>query len=103
RGALIHHAQMLERHGVIVSRHDGLNRRLYPTGRRVDVPLRPLTPAERRVLDALRDGPLTQAELSARLGVTVQAVSYHLGKLRREEEVRADGEQGAQRWMVARE
>ena len=43
-----------------------------------------LTPAERRVLDALREGG-TNAEIAARLGISADGVKYHvsnmLGKL----------------------
>jgi DNA-binding transcriptional ArsR family regulator len=38
-------------------------------------------PTRIRILDALRDGPLTVNELSAALGATQQNVSKHLGVL----------------------
>ena len=102
RGAVVHHCQMLERHGLLASRHDGVNRRFYLAGPRVDVAPRPPTAGERRLLDLLRErGPLTQAEAAALLGVTPQAVSHHLLRLRRASRVEARRADGQRRWAVA--
>lgn len=84
RGALVHHCQMLERQGLLVSRHDGLNRRFSAGGCKLPSAARPPTESERRVLDLLaQQGPLTQGEMATRLDVTPQAVSYHVLRLQR--------------------
>jgi biotin operon repressor len=102
RGAVVHHAQMLQRHGILMSQHDGLHRRLFLVGPRLPPIERAPTPAELRVLDALRArGPLTQAELARELGVTLQAANYHLVRLRREARVEGQGPEGATRWSAA--
>lgn len=104
RGAVAHHCRMLERHGYLTSRHDGVNRRYALPGARLAPPVRPPTPGERRVLDLLREaGPLTQADLAARLGVTPQAVSQHLLRLRREARVEPRAADGQRRWALPEE
>jgi DNA-binding transcriptional ArsR family regulator len=103
RGAVAHHCRMLERHGLLTSRLDGASLRLFVAGGpRLPDEAPPPTPAGRRVLDLLREkGPLTQAEVAAHLGVTPQAVSYHLLRLRRDARVEAQREDGERRWAVA--
>ena len=84
RGAIVHRAQMLERHGLLKSRHDGLHRRFYPPGA-PEATERPTTPKEARLLELLRaEGPLGAAELARRLGVTRQAAHEQVKRLARE-------------------
>ena len=85
RGALVHHCQMLQKHGLLASRHDGLHRRFYPPGPSPGPLPRPPTRSESRVLDVIeKEGPLTQRELAALLGVSAQAVSQQVQRLQRD-------------------
>ncbi|MEA3200353.1 MAG: MarR family [Thermoplasmata archaeon] len=103
RGKVVHHTHMLARHGLVVSRHDGLHRRFWLAGQQPSAPARPPTAAQRRVLDALAaHGPLTREELARMLGVTPQAVSHLLLKLRGEARVEvADAADGPRRWITS--
>lgn len=81
-GEMTHHARVLERAGVIFSSPDGQQRRLFLTthGR---VP--PVPPVRERALDAIASsGPVTNAELAHRLGVSREAMRYHVKSLARE-------------------
>jgi predicted transcriptional regulator len=54
------------------------------------------------VIEILQErGPLTQGELATVLGVTPQAVSIHLLRLRREAHVEKRNEGGQRRWMIS--
>ncbi|HVL47522.1 MAG TPA: MarR family transcriptional regulator [Candidatus Thermoplasmatota archaeon] len=99
-GVLIHHLRTLERHAYVRSRREGPYRRFYPAGARLPaVEADPMTPMQRRVLDILEaSGPLTQAQLGERLGMTKQGVSYHLKGLARRGEVVAEDGPGALAW-----
>jgi DNA-binding transcriptional ArsR family regulator len=87
-GALTYHARVLERSGVIFSARDGQQRRFYPVagGRVAGAP----SLAE-RALDGLRAGPRGLAELARELGVSRQALHYHLKRMAKEGRVRAEG------------
>ena len=98
RGAIVHHAQMLEKHGLVASRHDGLHRRFHPPGGAAPEP-RPPTPKERRILVALEEsGPLTQAELAQRLGVSRQAVHQQVKRLARDRRIVPEEAGDETRW-----
>lgn len=102
RGTLAHHVQMLERHSLLTSRHDGLHRRYYPASASVVAGARPPTAGERRVLEVLRErGPLTQRELARLLGVTPQAVGPQVHRLRDHGRLVVDATDGRPRWTVA--
>lgn len=102
RSSVIHHCRMLERHGIVASRHDGYHRRLFLVGPRIEDAPRPPTQGERRILDLLREkGPLTQREIAGLLDVTPQAVSYHMLRLRREGRVEPQAAEGERRWLPA--
>ncbi|HEX2021354.1 MAG TPA: MarR family transcriptional regulator, partial [Candidatus Thermoplasmatota archaeon] len=102
RGALVHHCQMLERHGLVASRHDGLRRRFYPPGERPLGEPRPPTPKEARVILLVRErGPLTQAEIAALLGVTRQAVHEQVRRLERDRRLVPRDADGERRWLAA--
>lgn len=102
RSAVVHHCRMLEKQGLLTSRHDGLHRRFSPPGRKSAPEPRPPTASEARVLDALRrEGPMTQAELAARLAVSRQAVSQQVHRLRGHGRIALHEEAGSRRWSVA--
>lgn len=78
-GTLRHHLRFLEQSGNVRSVQDGQHRRLYPAGagRVAPTPL-----LSERALDALRAvGPMPAARLAQRLGVSKQALHYHVKKL----------------------
>lgn len=101
RGALLHHVQALERHGLILGRNDGMHHRCYPAGTRIPVEGPTVTGAQARVLDLLaREGPLTQRAVAETLGITQQGASYHLKRLQRAGRVEALGDPGERRWSV---
>lgn len=83
-GALVHHLRALERAGVVSSRKEGAYRRFYAAGAApaasvLHVPA--LTPMQARVLEVLREAPLTQGELAERLGLSQQTTSHHVKSL----------------------
>lgn len=89
-GQLTHHARMLERAGVVFSSPDGQTRRFFHvgTGRLASVP-----PLSQRVMDLLRERPRRSSELARELGVSRQALHYHVKHLVAEGKLvaRADG------------
>lgn len=90
-GQLTHHARMLEDAGVLFSTPDGQQRRFFHVGHgRVDA-VPPL--AERALAHLQRDGPRTLADLARDLGVSRQALHYHVKKLQAAARVSVD-EQG---------
>lgn len=102
RTAIVHHCQMLEKQGLLASRHDGLHRRFYPPGQKGSPDPRPPTASEARVLEALRRaGPMTQAQLAAQLEVSRQAVSQQVQRLRKHGRISLHEEAGPRRWSVA--
>lgn len=78
-GVARHHVQLLAAAGIVRVVHDGALRRLYPT----DAPRVEATPALReRALTAIRArGEVRASELAQQLGVSRQALHYHLKKL----------------------
>lgn len=102
RGALVHHCQMLEKHGLVASRHDGLHRRFFLAGARGASELRPPTPKEARVILLVQEkGPLTQAEMAAMLGVSRQAMSEQVKRLHRDRRLVPEEVGRERRWAVA--
>ncbi|HET6405813.1 MAG TPA: winged helix-turn-helix transcriptional regulator, partial [Candidatus Thermoplasmatota archaeon] len=93
-GTLTYHLRVLERHGFVVSRRDGLYRRFYlsgaaprkevfenqgPTGLRADV------------LEAIRNAPgISQSDLALGLGANKQTVNYHVKALERAGTIRVE-------------
>lgn len=92
-GTLTYHLRVLERHGFVVSRRDGLYRRFYlqgaaprketftdgPTGLRADV------------LEAIRNQHgMSQADLALALGANKQTVNYHVKALERAGTIRVE-------------
>ena len=93
-GTLTYHVRVLERHGFVVSRRDGLYRRFYlsgaaprkevfenqgPTGLRADV------------MEAIRNAPgISQTDLALGLGANKQTVNYHVKALERAGTIRVE-------------
>lgn len=77
-GSVTHHARMLEKAGVVFSTTDGRERRFFHVGAgRVErVP-----PLAERALLALRERPRSGSDLARELGVSRQALHYHLRHL----------------------
>lgn len=100
-GVLVHHLRTLERHGFVKPMRVGRRLRFYPAGERVAPPEPAPTPAQDRVLAALAQGALTQREVAERVGLTQQAVSYHLRNLERKGRiVSRAGPDGATRYSL---
>ena len=93
-GTLTYHLRVLEKHGFMVSRRDGLYRRFYlsgaaprkevfenqgPTGLRADV------------MEAVRNQPgISQSDLALGLGANKQTVNYHVKALERAGTIRVE-------------
>lgn len=83
-GVLVHHLRTLEKHGFIASRRDGALRRFAPTRAEMPAPAPPpVTPMQRRVLDLLERGPMTQRRIAETLGLTQQGANQHVKALER--------------------
>lgn len=81
-GTLTYHARVLERAGVLHSVPDGQVRRFFTldAGR-----VAPTPPLDERAVQALRErGPMSAGELARALGVSRQALHYHLKRMLRE-------------------
>lgn len=102
-GAIVHHLRALERAGLVASRKEGAYRRFYPVGAAPAPALAPppapapahvrvavLTPMQQRVMDVLREAPLTQGELAERLGLSQQGTSHHVKSLERAGHIEAE-------------
>lgn len=81
-GVARHHVALLEAAGVVRSVQDGALRRLWPVG----VPIAPPTPglAERAIATLAARGPMRATELADALGVSRQALHYHVKRLQDE-------------------
>lgn len=90
-GQLTHHARVLEDAGVVFSTPHGQERRFFHVGQPRATPLLPL--GERALVELQRAGPRGLSELARDLGVTRQALHYHVRKLAAEGrvEVAPDG------------
>lgn len=83
-GVLVHHLRTLEKHRLIVSRRDGALRRYAAASDAFPPPPpRPVTPAQARVLELLREAPRTQGEIAAALGLSQQGANRHVKALER--------------------
>jgi predicted transcriptional regulator len=82
-GNLAYHLRVLEREGKLVSRMDGIYKRFYPRGARIEYSAEnELSSVQKSIYDAIEETPgIIQREIASLLGVTSATVSYHLGKL----------------------
>ncbi len=97
-GALTYHAQVLERSGVVFSARDGQQRRFFPVAGGF---VKGSGSLSERALQALLSGPRGLAELARELGVSRQALHYHLKRLAEEGRVVARGNGRAVRFERA--
>lgn len=82
-GGLTHHAGVLERHRLVVSRHEGRARVFYPRARVPPAAGQRLGATAQRVLQAARRRHgAALADLPALAGVGKSTVSYHVARLR---------------------
>ena len=82
-GTLAHHLYTLERESLIRSRRDGLYRRFYPAGYRIDESNLNISPIQRRIMDLVDDKPgLSQKEISRELDVSSSTVNYNIKTLK---------------------
>jgi predicted transcriptional regulator len=82
-GTLSHHLYRLERERLIRRQRHGLRLRFFPTSTGVPKS-RPVSPWQMRVLETVRGQPqISQSELARILGLTRQALHYHIDQLRR--------------------
>lgn len=88
-GVARHHVDLLEAAGIVRTVPDGTLRRLWPVGE----PARAVPPLRERVTDALGAGPMRSADLAQRLGVSKQALHYHVKRLLDEHKIVAVREQ----------
>lgn len=99
-GMLTHHARVLEDARILFSVQDGQTRRFYPAeaGR-----VAPTPPLDERALQALRErGPMSASELARALGVSRQALHYHLKRMLHEGSLVAQTEASGGRELVVR-
>jgi predicted transcriptional regulator len=82
-GNLAYHLRVLERERKVVSRMDGIYKRFYPRGSRIEHSAEnELSSVQRSIYDAIEETPgIIQREIASLLGVTSATVSYHLRKL----------------------
>lgn len=94
-GQLTHHARMLEKAGVVFSSPDGQTRRFFHVGAGR---LAPIPPLAERALQLLRERPRRASELARDLGVSRQALHYHVKHLAAQGKVIARAE-GRELWL----
>jgi predicted transcriptional regulator len=82
-GVLNHHVRVLEKEGFIISRSVRHRKCFYPTDRRYETrPLDHLTDLQAGILFHVgMEQGINQGELAVRLGVSKQALNYHLREL----------------------
>jgi predicted transcriptional regulator len=81
-GALAHHLHALEREEMIKSQTDGKYKRFYPFEMAVPKRSTQLTTIRKNIVEQIKDDPgITQMKISQKMGVSHQAISYHLRAL----------------------
>lgn len=80
-GVLTHHLTTLEREGLVRRQRVGARLAFYAAAAPTPL-LRPVPPLQARLLALVRAGPVSQAEAARRLGVSRQALHYHVHALR---------------------
>jgi predicted transcriptional regulator len=83
QGTLTHHLYTLERENLIQRQRHGLRLRFFPTSLGA-IRTRPLSPWQLKVMEVVRSNPgISQSDLARILGLTRQALHYHIDQLRR--------------------
>ncbi|MCK5772231.1 MAG: winged helix-turn-helix transcriptional regulator [Thermoplasmata archaeon] len=82
-GTLAHHLYTLEREKLIRSERDGLYRRFYPAGYRIENERRDITLVQRRILDKVEEKPGTSQKVIADdLKLSSSTVNYNIKALK---------------------
>ena len=82
-GTLAHHLYTLEKENLIRSQRDGLYRRFYPAGFRIEEDRVNLSQIQQSIIDEVKTCPgLSQKELSQRLGLSSSTVNYNIKSLK---------------------
>lgn len=79
-GVLVHHLSTLEREGLVLRQRVGTRLHFYPAGT-APAPVLQLPQIQGRLLSLVRKGPVSQAEAARQLGVSRQALHYHVNAL----------------------
>jgi predicted transcriptional regulator len=87
-GTAVYHLEVLEREHLIKSERDGINRRFFPWGMKLDQDQ--FFPSEQQwrvinvILERAGNGvQVTQADLTRLMGTSKQALNYHVKRLMR--------------------
>jgi predicted transcriptional regulator len=81
-GALAYHLKALEREQMVKSQTDGKYKRFYPFEMAVPKRATKLTTMRENIVNHIKEEPgITQNEISEKMGVSHQAISYHLRTL----------------------
>lgn len=78
---LLHHLEVLVSLGLVTSRREGREVLYWLGGAPPSAPLTLRVPPRRDIARALVERPHTQAELSARTGLSQRLVAYHLARM----------------------
>jgi len=82
-GTLAHHLYTLEKEKLIRSERDGLYRRFYPAGYRIESDRRDITLVQRRIHDLIQKRPGTsQKEIADELKLSSSTVNYNVKSLK---------------------
>lgn len=83
QGTLSHHLYTLEREKLITRQRQGLKLRFFPTSLGA-IKTRAISPWQLRVMETVRANPgISQSDLARILGLSRQALHYHIEQLRR--------------------
>lgn len=91
-GTLAYHLTVLEKENIVKSMRDGKFRRFFPSEMRILETSFP-SKIEEMILEIIRDTPgITVKDIASVLGVSSPTASYHIGKLKEMDLVRAERE-----------
>ncbi|MDG6224483.1 MAG: winged helix-turn-helix transcriptional regulator [Candidatus Thermoplasmatota archaeon] len=78
-GTLAHHLYTLEKENLVRSHREGLYRRFYPAGFKIDESPMDLTPLQRKMLERIINMPgISQKELSEEMEISTSTVNYNI-------------------------
>ena len=75
-----YHLDKMINEGIVVSRPKGIFKFYYPIGYNVEP--ENITPTQRKVVDVLREKPMTTREIAKIMNKSLPSIKYHLDKLR---------------------